>query len=149
MAAASRLPAPMLPGNYQSLRDSCMVNAKFKTLVSEATGYDWVDDAKPDAPRPKYGYASAVPGSRLLLKFSTKVRRSKFLVVGMSPDLPCGQGPVEDSCMAHSSAPRCAAVGLMCCVASGLPGCCCCTQVAVLGTKERGPLWFVRASSPL
>jgi hypothetical protein len=74
VAAAARLPAPMLPGNYQSLRDSCMVNAKFKTLVSEASGFDWVDDAGAGAPRPKYGYASTVPGSRLLLKFSTMVR---------------------------------------------------------------------------
>ncbi len=63
----------MLPGNFESLRDTCMLNAKLKTLVTEATGFDWVNDADPEAPRPKYGYAATVPGSRLVLKFNTKV----------------------------------------------------------------------------
>ncbi len=63
------LPRPMLKGNHHSQLDMCHFAERFNALVSESGGWSYIDEGTEG--RPKLGWVSSIPGSRLVFKLST------------------------------------------------------------------------------
>ncbi len=73
-APAEELPPPMFPDNHESLHDTCLISTRLQEAVASAAGFEWVDEAQPNAVRSKFGYVATQPGSKLRFKVSTEVR---------------------------------------------------------------------------
>lgn len=66
------VPPPMLPNNSEASANHCLLSSKLQGVVTAAQGFQWVNEAQPDAVRPKWGYVASKPGSRLELTLSTQ-----------------------------------------------------------------------------
>ncbi len=45
-ALTATLPPPLLPGNYESVADRCLMGPVFKSAVRQANGFEWVNESK-------------------------------------------------------------------------------------------------------
>lgn len=77
--ALAPLPAPMVPGNYESISDKCFIGMHFVDTVKEKEGFDWINESKTD--RPKWGFVANTTGSFLRIHIDT-VSASKTESVG-------------------------------------------------------------------
>eukprot|EP00201_Polytomella_parva_P008862 CAMPEP_0175056350 /NCGR_PEP_ID=MMETSP0052_2-20121109/10618_1 /TAXON_ID=51329 ORGANISM="Polytomella parva, Strain SAG 63-3" /NCGR_SAMPLE_ID=MMETSP0052_2 /ASSEMBLY_ACC=CAM_ASM_000194 /LENGTH=424 /DNA_ID=CAMNT_0016321359 /DNA_START=66 /DNA_END=1337 /DNA_ORIENTATION=+ len=76
-AAAADLPPPFYRDNYPSEGDKCRYAVEFKQTVRNVSGWDWLNDARPDSSSRKWGYVSTVPGSFLEFSIDTNVSLSR------------------------------------------------------------------------
>lgn len=70
-AVQQPIPPPMMPGNYESYGEKCVIGMFFVHAVTEDSGFKWIDENKGANGRQKYGYISTEPGSRLSVKVDT------------------------------------------------------------------------------
>jgi hypothetical protein len=70
-AAAAHIPRPMVPHNHASLENQCFIGPEFKAKsVVDAKGWEWVNESK--TARPKWGYVSKQPGSKLVFQVDAR-----------------------------------------------------------------------------
>jgi hypothetical protein len=62
----------MLPNNSEASANHCLLSRKLQSVVTAAKGFQWVNEAKPDSVRPRWGYVATKPGSRLELTLNTQ-----------------------------------------------------------------------------
>jgi hypothetical protein len=67
---ATRQQPPMVADNLQSMDDRCLIGPNFAQAVVLKDGWSYVNEAK-ESPRPKWGFVSNQPGSRLHIRTST------------------------------------------------------------------------------
>lgn len=66
------VPPPMIRGNYESSNDRCFVGPAFVSkCVQSSEGWAWVDEAKNTSRRPKWGFVSTTPKTKLVIKINT------------------------------------------------------------------------------
>ncbi|KAG1658766.1 hypothetical protein FOA52_001308 [Chlamydomonas sp. UWO 241] len=88
-AVARPIPPPMLPDNFESPSDKCFIGPAFLAAVASHDGWEYRDEGK-DPDKPKLGYISELPGSRLRFKVSTKalsfspVESEKSVIIELS-----------------------------------------------------------------
>ena len=73
-AISDPLPRPMIPGNYPSLSDRCLLGSVLvNSAVKPHNGWEWMDDRRRGSHRqPKLGYVSTSPGSIIQFKMDTR-----------------------------------------------------------------------------
>jgi hypothetical protein len=70
-AAAADVPRPMMPNNHASAENTCFIGPEFKAKsVVSATGWEWINESK--TARPKWGYVSKQPGSKLVFQVDAR-----------------------------------------------------------------------------
>ena len=62
-------PPPRPPGNHHPSSSLCLHDELFKTVVIEHGGWDFIDEGRPD--KPKRGFVSTQPGSKLRIQINT------------------------------------------------------------------------------
>ncbi|GAX77809.1 hypothetical protein CEUSTIGMA_g5252.t1 [Chlamydomonas eustigma] len=71
-----KLPAPMIPGNVESISDKCFIGNFFTETVKEKPkGWEWINESLTE--RPKWGYVSTVVGSILKMVIDTRATASQ------------------------------------------------------------------------
>ena len=72
--ASEPLPLPLLPHNFESGYDTCMVNASLRAISVSPfdEGWSWTDEG-----RGKWGWVSTKTGSRLRLRFSSMMHQGE------------------------------------------------------------------------
>lgn len=90
-AASEPLPRPMIPGNYPSMSDRCLLGAVLVNATLEPhEGWTWMDDRRRGQGRqPKLGFVSVKPGSIIQFKVDTRI------TVGLQADGDKKNGTVE------------------------------------------------------
>lgn len=69
--AAAPLPPPMIPDNYEAASTRCFIAKAFQQCVTAHTGWEWVNESRER--RPKWGYVSKLPGSKMTLTFDSRL----------------------------------------------------------------------------
>ncbi|KAG2493912.1 hypothetical protein HYH03_007848 [Edaphochlamys debaryana] len=69
VSTVESLPPPMYPGNVPPDRTTCSVGDAFKPLVVLAEGFEYINEGTAEKPKP--GYVTTTPGSRLRIKVDT------------------------------------------------------------------------------
>lgn len=70
------VPPPMLPDNWESPTDSCLIGNNFVAAVTEHSGFEWVNE-DPKHTRPKWGWVAKAVGSRLGITINTTAAGQK------------------------------------------------------------------------
>jgi hypothetical protein len=60
----------MVPGNFESLEDKCLLGSNFQNCVRNISGFMWINEAK-EAPRPKWGYIALDPEAYIDMETNT------------------------------------------------------------------------------
>lgn len=71
MAGAQEpLPRPMVPKNFESVTERCLIGVNFVNVVTAHDGFEWINE-NPDGDRPKFGWISTKVGSTMTMKVDT------------------------------------------------------------------------------
>eukprot|EP00798_Chlamydomonas_sp_ICE-L_P021436 gene21436-28402_t len=66
------IPEPMLADNWESKSDKCFIGLQFvQSVITPHEGWEWKDDARDGAGRPKFGFISETVGSSLKIRTNT------------------------------------------------------------------------------
>jgi hypothetical protein len=89
----------MVPGNYESSEDKCLLGASLTRSVKQASGFQWLDEASGQK-RPKWGYVATEPGAVLQLQVSTVATSN----ITRPEQLPVSSAARGTTCFAGSTA---------------------------------------------
>lgn len=70
LESQNQLPPPMIPENWESVEDRCLIGDGLHAVVAKKEGFEWQNDL-PAGKRAKWGYISTQPGSAITFKVNT------------------------------------------------------------------------------